>query len=98
MPASSGHMYEDVDMITNRRYLSNKLETKDHTLSHEISLSVHSPLPDSGGGGAAVYSYTTCSEASKASANAAEVYEVMKPSGSVKTTAMTDNVCYSLEK
>ena len=99
----SRHVYEDVDMIANRRYMAHKLDTAtDHTPSPDVSLATtHNPLKTTSGD-AAVYSYATCpGTAGKAvvspSTEGTDAYEVMKPSGSVKTTVLTtDNVCYSL--
>ena len=87
----SDHLYEDVDMVTNHRYLTHKL---DPALGHAPSLpgGVANPLPLSPT--SEEYSYIPCQQTALVAET--DTYEVMRPSESVKNTLpTTDNVCYS---
>ena len=103
----SRHVYEDVNSMTfNNRYLTHKLHNTSggHTLSSGTSTGIPNTLqiPNE-----ATYSYAVCGATPVAKAGntlsscaETDTYELMKPSGSVKThvgIATADNVCYSLE-
>jgi hypothetical protein len=101
------HVYEEVNSMTfNTRYLAHKLHNTSggHTPSSGTSTGIPNTLqiPNE-----ATYSYAVCGATPVAKAGntlsscaETDTYELMKPSGSVKThvgIATADNVCYTLE-
>ena len=80
----TGHIYEDVDLVTSHPYLTHKLDTTaDPTPSSDVGT----------GKPSGTYTFTTPA----AMGSEFDAYEVMKPSDSVKNSLLTttENVCYS---
>ena len=97
-PPSARHVYEDVpSMSFNPRYLAHKLNISE-AASSDVCDGVHNPLqcsPSATEPG--IYSYVECGRPLHplSSCTEADVYEVMKPSGSIKihkNITTTDNV------
>ena len=96
-------------MTFNPRYLAHKphITSGDHALSSSNLTCIPNPPQSLNKAETATYSYAVCGATPVAKAGntlsscaETDTYELMKPSGSVKThsaIATTDNICYTLD-